>query len=703
MSETNYFDRELSWLEFNQRVLNEALNEDVPLLERLKFLAITSSNLDEFFRVRVGALTRLIESDAAKKAPSGLTPTEQMAAVQARIKRMVDDQYKCLANEIAPKLIEHDIRQLSEDELNSTQKMMLNQVFETEILSVLTPMSVGEGVQFPLLANQILNLCIRLAPHAGEAESETETDRFAVIPFGRTLSRFYSLPSETGFAYMTLEDIVSMFIHEFFPGEEVLECCPFRLTRNAEVEVEELTPQGLAVNMAEVIVARTEADCLRLEVNDIASDQLVAFLKFEVKVTDQQVHRLPGPVDLGAYMELAGRRGFENLKYEAWPPVRSPEVPAEELMFDSITEKDILLFHPYESFEPVLRLVEEAADDPDVIAIKQTLYRISRDSRIVRALKRAVDNGKHVTVLLELKARFDEERNLKQARELEAIGAQVIHGVKGLKTHAKVCIVVRREPGGVQRYVHFGTGNYNESTAKLYSDASLLTCDEELGADAIAFFNSIAGDSQPPQNYRQLESAPLRLRSKLIALIQQEIKRAKAGQEAKIMVKVNALTDTALIDTLYTASQAGVKIFLNIRGICCLKPGVPGLSENIRVSSIVDRFLEHARVIYVHHGGDPQVYISSADWMPRNLDQRKELLVPITDSKCRRQLIHILDSFRKDTTNSSYLHPDGTYSKKVLADGEEPFRAQESLYEEARIATNKIAKKQRTMFEPHHF
>lgn len=702
MSETNYFDRELSWLEFNQRVLNEALDSSVPLLERLKFLAITSSNLDEFFRVRVGALTRLIESNAAKKAPSGLTPTEQMDAVQKRISRMVSDQYDCLLTQLIPKLEENGIRQLRDDELNSTQKLMLSQVFENEILSVLTPMSVGEGIQFPLLANQILNVCVRLAPREDDSDLP-KLDRFAVIPFGRTLSRFYSLPSESGFAYMALEDIVSMWIDEFFPGETVLECQPFRLTRNAEVEVQEFTPQGLAVNMAEVILARTEADCLRLEIPDDSSMQLIDFLKSEVSVTDEQVHRLPGPVDLGAYMELAGRQGFENLKYENWPPVRSPEVPAEELMFEAITEKDVLLFHPYESFEPVVRFVEEAADDPDVIAIKQTLYRIARDSKIVRALKRAVDNGKHVTVLLELKARFDEERNLKQAREMEAIGAQVIHGVKGLKTHAKVCIVVRREPGGIQRYIHFGTGNYNESTAKLYSDASLLTCNEELGADAIAFFNSIAGDSQPPQNYRQLESAPLRLRDTLLSLIKAEVKRAEAGKDARLMVKVNALTDTALIDALYKASQAGVRIFLNIRGICCLKPGVPGLSENIRVSSIVDRFLEHARIIYVHNGGDPQVFISSADWMPRNLDQRKELLVPVTDPKCRRQLIHILDLFRKDNVKASFLNADGSYAKLPRAEQDEPFRAQDALYEEARIATNRIAKKQRTMFEPHHF
>lgn len=703
MSETKYFDRELSWLEFNQRVLNEALNPRVPLLERLKFLAITSSNLDEFFRVRIGALTRLIDSGTAAKSPSGFMPTEQLAAIQSRVRKMVDDQHACYLNQLAPELAAEGIRRLKPEELNATQKLVVRQVFQNEILSVLTPMAVGEDRLFPLLANQMLNVCVRLAAQPAESENAPPAvERYAVIPFGRTLSSFFSVPAEQGLGYMHLEDIVTMFIGEFFPGEEVEECHAFRITRNAEVDLEELSPYGLASNMADVLIARTASDCLRLEIEATASVSLIQFLMQETGVTEDQVYRLSGPVDLGAFMELASRRGFEHLKYEAWPPIRSASVAADELMFDIISEKDVLLFHPYESFEPVVRLIEEAADDPDVIAIKQTLYRISRDSAIIKALKRAVDNGKHVTVLLELKARFDEERNLKQARELEAIGAQVIHGVKGLKTHAKVCIIVRREPGGIQRYVHFGTGNYNESTAKLYSDISLLTCNEDFVADAIAFFNSIAGDSQPPQNYRKLESAPLRLRSALKTMIDSEAKRAANGQEARIMIKLNALTDTVLIDALYAASQAGVKIFMNIRGICCLKPGIPGLSENIRVVSIIDRYLEHARLLYMHHGGDPRVFISSADWMRRNLDNRKELLVPVEDPKCRRRLIHIMEVFQKDNMKSSVLQPDGSYLQEIPTKGD-LFRAQEILYREVRMATHRLAMKQRTMFEPHHF
>ena len=428
---------------------------------------------------------------------------------------------------------------------------------------------------------------------------------------------------------------------------------------------------------------------------------MIAFLKQQLDVTDEQIISVPGPVDLGGLLELAGRRGFENLRDEPWPPINSPQVPSEELMFDILSERDVLLYHPYESYEPVVRLIEEAADDPDVIAIKQTLYRISRDSQIVKALLRAVDNGKHVTVLLELKARFDEERNLKQAKELEARGAQVIYGVKGLKTHAKICIIVRREPHGIQRYLHFGTGNYNESTARLYSDASYLTSDEDLGVDALAFFNALAGYSQPPYSYRKLAAAPLRLRDTLQELIEVETGRKRNGDEAKIILKLNALTDTALINSLYEASQAGVEILLNIRGICCLKPGIPGLSNNIRVVSVVDRFLEHARILYFHHGGDSRLFISSADWMARNLDHRKELLVPVESEFSRRRLLEILEVYFRDNVKSSELSGDGTY-RRLRPEEESPaVRSQEELYRQARENVRRLERRRRTVFEPH--
>lgn len=697
---TAYFDRELSWLEFNQRVLNEALEPGVPLLERLKFLAITSSNLDEFYRVRVGALSILAEAGITRTAPSGLNPEQQLTAVRERIRSMVAAQYRCYLHDLAPQLAEQGIQRLLATQLNAVQKRTVRQIFDQEIFSVLTPMAIHPGGTFPMLPNQMLSVCARLLPRPDVENSESTDHRFAIIPFGRTLSRFFSVPSEKGLCYMHLEDIVAMSIDEFFPGEDVEECVALRITRNAEVEVQELTPQGLAWNMADVLRARTSAECIRLELDDAASPEITEFLKQQLNLTDVEVTRVPGPVDLGGFMELAGRRGFENLRDEPWPPVNSPDVPSEELMFDILADRDVLLFHPYESYEPVVRLIEEAADDPDVIAIKQTLYRISRNSQIVKALLRAVENGKHVTVLLELKARFDEERNLRQARELEAMGAQVIYGVKGLKTHAKVCIIVRREPHGIQRYMHFGTGNYNEATARLYSDASLLTSDEDLGMDALAFFNAISGYSQPPYSYRKLSAAPQRLRDTLRELVEEETGRRRDGEEARIILKLNAITDTALINSLYEASQAGVEILLNIRGICCLKPGIPGLSENIRVVSVVDRFLEHARILYFHRGGESSLFISSADWMTRNLDQRKELLVPVESDHCRRQLLRILETYFEDNTKASLLMSDGSYVP-IRDKDETPIRSQEKLYRIAREAVRRQERRRRTVFEPH--
>ncbi len=697
---TKYFDRELSWLEFNQRVLSEARDPAVPLLERLKFLAISSSNLDEFYRVRVGALTTLIEAGATRPAPSGLTPVQQLEQVQIRIAQMVNEQYTCYLEELVPQLSEQGIQRLLPSQLNTTQRRLIYQIFEQEFFSILTPMAIEDGVPFPLLANQLFSLCIRLPPPTEGEEPASISPRFAVLPVGRGLTRFLTVPSEKGLSYMHLEDVLSMHIDEFFPGVDVDECVPFRITRNAEIEVQELTPYGLAWNMADVLQARKSADCIRLEMDQGASESVTAFLKQHLDITDDQISLVPGPVDLGGMLELATRRGFENLKDEPWPPINSPQVPSEDLMFDILAERDVLLYHPYESYEPVVRLLEEAADDPDVIAIKQTLYRISRDSQILKALLRAVDNGKHVTVLLELKARFDEERNLKQAKELEARGAQVIYGVKGLKTHAKICIVVRREPHGIQRYLHFGTGNYNESTARLYSDASYLTSNEDLGVDVLAFFNALAGYSQPPYSYRKLAAAPLRLRDTLQELVEEEIGRRRDGDEAKIILKLNALTDPVLINSLYEASQAGVDVLLNIRGICCLKPGIPGLSENIRVISIVDRFLEHARILYFHHGGDPRLFISSADWMARNLDHRKELLVPVESEFCRRRLQEILEVYFRDNVKSSELNADGTY-ERLTSDDFPAVRSQEEIYRQVRENVRRHERRRRTMFEPH--
>jgi polyphosphate kinase len=451
--------------------------------------------------------------------------------------------------------------------------------------------------------------------------------------------------------------------------------------------------------MEVVLDERRLADCVRLEIDAKASAMLVRFLSDAVGVEPADVVTLDGPVDLSAWFQLTDRPGFDALKYEPWPPQQSPEMPTDCSTFETIAAHDVLLYHPYDNFEPVIRFIDEASRDSDVLAIKQTLYRTSRDSPVVAALRRAAERGKHVTAVVELKARFDEARNMAWARQLEQAGAQVIYGVKGLKTHAKLCLVVRREPQGIQRYVHFGTGNYNESTARIYGDASLFTADPDLGADAAAFFNSVTGYSQP-QKYRKLETAPFGLRDRLLELIRTETELALDKQPARITGKLNALLDTRLIDALYAASQAGVEIKLNVRGICCLKPGVPGLSENIEVVSIIDRFLEHARIFAFHHGGEERVLISSADWMPRNLDRRLELLIPVDDPTCRQRLLRALDAYFSDNVKARKLLADGTHVRLKPGDSE-PVRAQQRLFEEARQAVEAADRERSTMLEPH--
>ncbi|QDU35915.1 Polyphosphate kinase [Maioricimonas rarisocia] len=694
-STSKYLNRELSWLEFNQRVLDEALDPAIPLLERLKFLAITASNLDEFFRVRVGGLQLMVRQGSTRRDPSGMTPQEQLDAIAARVRQMADDQYECYRNDLEPQLAEAGMQRIRPEELTGMQRDVVEHVFDSEIHAILTPMAVTSTGEFPLLPNQNLNVCVRLAP---DRETPDE-DRFAVIPFAPASSRFISLPAETGYAYLLLEDAVRQFAGRFFVGETILECVPFRITRNADVSVRDDSAADLLVEMEQVLDERRTANCVRLEIADDGSDELVGFLQEALEITETETMRMAGPLDLSAFFRLTDRQGFDHLKYDSWPAQPSPDCPPGASLFDVIALQDVLLYHPYESFEPVVRLIEEAAKDPDVLSIKQTLYRTSRSSPIVEALMRAAEMGKQVTAIVELKARFDEARNIEWARALEQAGAQVIYGVKGLKTHAKTCIIVRREPEGIQRYMHFGTGNYNESTARLYSDVSLMTRDEELGDDAVAFINAITGYSQP-QQYRKIAAAPIGLRDAVLEMIASETERKKQGQEARIMAKVNALVDPELIDALYEASQAGVKIQLNIRGICCLKPGVEGLSENIEVVSIVDRFLEHARIMYFHHGGEGRVYISSADWMPRNLDRRAELLVPVEDPTSRQRMIHILETYFQDTVKARRLLPDGSHERIVPTD-DPPFRAQQHLYEEAREAIKRAEQQRRTLFEPH--
>ena len=694
-TESKYFNRELSWLEFNQRVLEEAGDESIPLLERLKFLAITASNLDEFFMVRVGGLQILAEQGSPKTDPVGMTPNEQLKAISNRTHRMTAEQSACYLSDLEPALAEGGIKRVRSGELSQRQVQVLEQVFDHEISAVLTPMAVTSTSEFPLLINQTLNVGVQLKP-----APEEDQPRFAIIPFGRSTSRFITLPSDGGYEYLLLEDAVDLFIERFFPGEDVVESAPFRITRNADFGVREDLASDLLSEMEEMLNARKQSACVRLEISDRVSSCLLSFLQQNLEVNNEDVYRMPGPLDLSSFMPLSAVSGFDELKSSPWPPRPSPEVDLSSSMFDVLSQRDVLLYHPYESFEPVLRLIEEAAEDPDVLAIKQTLYRTSPDSPVVAALMQAAERGKYVTVIVELKARFDEARNIEWAKNLEQAGVQVIYGVKGLKTHAKVCIIVRREPHGIVRYVHFGTGNYNELTARLYSDTSYMTCDEELGADASSFFNAVTGYSQP-QKFRKLDAAPLGLRDRLLEMIENETERKRHGQKARIMAKLNSLTDPLIIDALYVASQAGVKVRLNVRGICCLRPGAPGLSENISVLSIVDRFLEHSRMFYFYHGGDERVFISSADWMPRNLDRRVELLVPVEEISSRDRLIKILELYFQDTLKSRRLLPDGRYEPVKPKDGRKPLRSQEALYRRVCDAVKQAEQSRRTVFEPH--
>lgn len=698
-SDLRFFNRELSWLEFNQRVLEEAQNASLPLLERLKFLAITASNLDEFFMVRVGGLQTLYARGSKTKDPAGMTPNQQLTAISDRAHELTRDQYLCYLEQIEPALAEASIQRLRMDDLSAQQTQFVQQVFNDEIMSLVAPLAVESPDSFPTLTGNTISMCVRLE-RPSKNDDGTET-RYVVLPFGKIPIRFVTLPSDGTYSFVLLEELVEKFIAEFFPKETVLECVAFRATRNADMAIREDLAGDLLREMKQLLVARRESDFVRLEIAADASKDLTEFLKDCLGVARRDVYQIPGPLDLTHFFQVADAGSGEGNRYEDWPPLASPMVDPTESIFETIARQDVLLYHPYDSFDPIVRFVEEAADDPDVLAIKQTLYRTSRNSPILAALARAAENGKHVTVIIELKARFDEARNIEGAKALEQAGVQVFYGVKGLKTHAKVCIVVRREPQGIQRYLHFGTGNYNESTARLYSDASILTCNEDLGADAISFFNSVTGYSTP-QTMHSLSAAPITLRDRLAEMIEAEIQFKRQRQKSGITIKVNSLVDPQMIELLYRASQAGVKVRLNIRGICCLRPGVPGLSENIEVVSVVDRMLEHARTMHFRHGGDDRVFISSADWMGRSLDRRVELLIPVEDDRCRDRLMGILECYFKDNIKGRRLQPDGSYEipQKRRSSGLK-MPAQEWLYRETCRIAELASQSRQAVFEPH--
>ena len=690
-------NRELSWLEFNQRVLEEADAPSVPLLERLFFLSIVASNLDEFFMVRVGGLHLQCATGSTRADPAGLPPAEVLRRVRQRVRQQVEDQNICLGQKVLPGLVARQVSLAVGAPPSSEELRLLEPVFESQIFPVLTPVALADDGIFPLLAPLANYLAVQLAP----AEGATAPRR-VLVRLGPGLARVWRVPGLSGTTrrFVLLEDLVRAFLPRLLSGQKVEEAVVFRVTRNADMPVDEEFAPDLATAMMQLLRDRRTGPCVRLEIERAVTAETSAFLGARLAVADEDVFRLSGPVDLTGLRELRGLTAETALCYPAWTPQQHPQFDSTRDIFEQMARQDILLATPYESFDPVLKLVESAAADPEVRAVKIVLYRTSTKGPLVRALTAAARSGKHVTALIELKARFDEARNIDWARGLEEAGVQVVYGVRNLKTHAKVCLVIRREDEGVRHYLHFGTGNYNETTAKLYTDVGLLTCDPALGRDAAVFFHAVTGFSEP-QTYQKLVQAPSGLRDRLLELIRFEANQAENHQPAQILAKMNSLVDAELIAALYDASRKGVEIRLGVRGICCLRPGVKGVSETITVTGVVDRFLEHSRIFFFQHGGQEELFLSSADWMPRNLDRRIELMVPVQDPACRRRLLDLLHTSLADNDKAWRLKPDGTYERVRRPHGQRPIRSQADLCERAVAAARQARKAARTVFEPH--
>jgi polyphosphate kinase len=671
-----FINRELSWLEFNHRVLQEGLDADLPLLERLKFLAIVGSNLDEFFLVRVAWLVQRQAARSRRRDASGMTPAEQLTAVHSRAHRMIEAQ-SAGVREVFASLAEHGLRIWRRDEWTDEHCRFAEAYFSREIEPILTPLAVDDLRPSPLLPNLQLNVAGLLAG----GESNGTSERRVVVPVPSQLPRWVKLPSESGTYLARVDDVIAANLGALFPGSEVAATAAFRIVRDADVVLQDDEEiDDLLHAMEEVVLSRRRRSPVRLSVSSRPDPRLRSWLTDWLKLDDQAVYEVDGPLEASALMELTTRPGFDDLKLDDWPPQVPRDLIAADSLWQAVQDHDVLLFHPYESFDPVVSLIEQAADDPQTLAIKQTLYRTSRDSPIIRALTRAAQNGKEVIALVELKARFDEWRNVNWARRLEDAGVHVIYGVAGFKTHAKALLIVRRESQHIRRYVHLATGNYNDRTARLYSDVGLLTCDREIASDVAAFFNLLTGCSEAV-GWAKLSVAPIGLRQKFLDLIDREIQVSTSDRAGLIIAKVNSLQDPEICRALYRASRAGVKVLLNVRGICCLRPGVAGVSENIEVRSIVDRFLEHARVFYFHNGGHEEVYLSSADWMQRNLSKRLELLFPVIDPGHRRRLIDVLQTCFADNVKAWRLRSDGCYER--IARKGPRIRAQQKFYKAA--------------------
>ena len=678
-----YINRELSWLEFNDRVLREGMSADVPLLERLKFLSIVSSNLDEFFMIRVAGLK---EAAALGNRGdfSGMTPRDQLTAIAARTKRMVAEQSQAIS-EVAAALVPHGLTLSEIQGVTNEQKRFLRSYFISNILPVLTPLGVEELDPPPLLPGLKLYLALLLKPEKPSPAEGGEPSKMAVVPVPGSLPQFVNVPTNNkSVCLVRLEDVLSDNIGVLFSGYQIEARVLFRVTRDADVAVDEEDAAELIEAMEAAILARRRRAVVRLVMSARPDPRLKSRLVEKMKVTEEDVYEVDGMLDPTSLMQVATRPGFDELKYPDWTPQPSRDLAGHNDLWEVLQEQDVLLFHPYESFDPVIQLVNQAADDPNVLAIKQTLYRTSGDSPIVGALARAAEKGKQVTVLVELKARFDEAKNVQWARRLEDAGCYVIYGIAGFKTHAKALLIVRREAHRVRRYLHVSTGNYNDRTARLYSDCGLLTSDSDLTGDAAAFFNLLTGYSQAV-GWNKLAIAPTGMRQRFLDLIDREIQASTPDRPGLIIAKVNSLQDRKICNALYEASCAGVRVQLNVRGICCLRPGIPNVSENIEVISIVDRYLEHARIFYFLNGGHEEVYLSSADWMIRNLDKRLELLFPVQQENLKRRLIGILNTYFSDNVKARRLYADGHYEMVRLSGPS--IRAQERFYREAVEAT----------------
>ena len=689
-----YVNRELSWLKFDDRVLSEARDKNLPLFERLKFLSITSSNLDEFYMVRVASLKDQVHADYEKKDIAGMTPKEQLKEISSQTHELVNVQYNTLNRSLLPALEKAGFHLMARHEdLNQEQQEYVDRYFEDNVYPVLTPMAMDSSRPFPLIRNKTLNIGALISKR--DKKKGKESTVFATVQVPSVLPRVIQIPSvkENDTTVILLEEVIEKNIGELFLGYDVVCAHPYRIMRNADLTIDEDGAEDLLVEIQKQLKKRQWGEVIRMEVEEKTDERLLDILKTEFEIKNEDIFYINGPLDLTMLMKVYGVEGYEEYKAKKHVPAPVPAFRNDKDIFQVIREGDVFLHHPYMSFDPVVNFVRQAAKDPDVLAIKQTLYRVSGNSPIIAALAQAAENGKQVSVLVELKARFDEENNIVWAKMLEKAGCHVIYGLVGLKTHSKITLVVRREETGIRRYVHLATGNYNDSTAKLYTDCGIFTCDERYGEDATAVFNMLSGYSEP-KSWNRLVVAPIWMKDRFLKLINREAEMAQKGIPAFIVAKMNSLCDRKIIAALYRASACGVQIYLLVRGICCLKVGVPGVSENIHVRSIVGDFLEHSRIFYFHNGGNEEIFMGSADWMPRNLDRRVEIVFPVEDEEIKKEIKHILDVEFKDNVKAHILQPDGTY-EKMNRRGKAKVNSQMIFCQEAEDKA-KAVKKQKT-------